>query len=45
MKGPLLIEQRQIKDVTEFVAVNTLTGSITALDSSECDLNDVEDEP
>ncbi len=33
MKGPLRFEKRQIKHVTEFVAVNELTGSITTLNS------------
>lgn len=42
-KGPLRIEQRQIKNVTEFVVVNQLTGSITTLNSTDCDLSAVPD--
>lgn len=35
LRGPVRIEKRKIKGVTEFVAVNELSGSITTLPSSE----------
>ena len=35
LKGPVRIEQRKVDNVTEFVAVNQLTGSETVLSSSE----------
>ncbi|MCH7994926.1 MAG: DUF342 domain-containing protein [Planctomycetes bacterium] len=34
MHGPLKIEKRKVEEVTEFVAINQLTGSITLLPSS-----------
>jgi len=33
LKGPVRIEQRKVENVTEFVAVNQLTGSVTVLPS------------
>jgi uncharacterized protein (DUF342 family) len=45
IKGPLRIEQRRIDNVTEFVAVNQLTGSVTTLNSTDCDLSAVSDGP
>jgi len=38
LAGPVRIEERKVKDVTEFVAVNPLTGSVTALGSTRVDL-------
>lgn len=35
MKGPVKIEKRKVDNVTEFVAVNELSGSITVLPSAE----------
>ena len=37
MRGPAKIEKRKIEEVTEFVAINQLTGSITVLPSSYVD--------
>ena len=44
LKGPLRIDQRQIENVTEFVAVSQLTGSVTTLNSTDCDLSTVPDQ-
>lgn len=39
MHGPLAIELRKVKDVTEIVAVNQRTGSVVVLPSNEVDLD------
>ncbi|MFQ5489211.1 MAG: DUF342 domain-containing protein [Phycisphaerae bacterium] len=44
LKGPVRLELRSIKHVTELVAVNMLTGSVTTLKSSAMDLLQVEDD-
>ena len=38
LAGPVQIEERKVKNVTEFVAVNPLTGSVTVLGSTQVDL-------
>jgi len=38
LAGPVRIEERKVKNVTEFVAVNPLTGSVTVLRSTQVDL-------
>ena len=38
LAGPVRIEERRVKDATEFVAVNPLTGSVTVLRSTQVDL-------
>ena len=38
VKGPLRIEERKVKGVTEIVLVNQLTGSQSALPSTPADL-------
>lgn len=43
-KGPFRIEKRKIKNVTELVAVNTLSGSVTTLPSNQIDLNEIPDD-
>ncbi len=45
LKGPVRIEQRKIKNVTEFVAVNQLTGSVIRINSGPCDFSRVTDPP
>ncbi|MCH7527042.1 MAG: DUF342 domain-containing protein [Planctomycetes bacterium] len=39
LKGPVSIEQRKIRNVTELVAVNTLTGSVQILTSQKMPLD------
>ena len=41
LKGPVVIEERQIKNVTEAVAVNQLTGSVQILRSQRLNLNEL----
>lgn len=40
-KGPVSIEKRKIKNVTEIVAVNSLSGSIKVLKHERCGLDDL----
>lgn len=44
LKGPLYIEQRKIHNVTELVAVNTLTGSVQVLTSQKMPLDILNDQ-
>ena len=41
LQGPLSLEERKIKNVTEFVAVNQLTGSITVLTSYQTPIDEL----
>ena len=41
LKGPVMLEERQIENVTELVAVNGLTGSVTILKSQRISVEDL----
>ena len=43
LKGPFLIERRKVENVTELVAVNTLTSSVTVLHSERRPLDELVD--
>jgi hypothetical protein len=44
VKGPIKIEKRKVKNVTEIVAVNTLTSSVATLGSTDLDPDTVPDQ-
>lgn len=44
LRGPLRIERRKVNNVTEFVAVNELSGALTVLPSAEIEAEE-DDEP
>ena len=44
VKGPIKIEKRKVENVTEVVAVNSLTGSVTTLGSTDLDPDTVPDQ-
>ncbi len=44
LKGPVSIEQRKLRNVTELVAVNTLTGSVQILSSQKKPLDVVNEQ-
>ncbi len=41
LKGPVSLEERKMENVTEFVAVNTLTASVTVLPSQHMPINEL----